>query len=380
MGKKVKKSTSSPDKPVFRIGIDFSILDRTQTGTSVYAWNLFQSLRKLDQDSCEFVALRAPKPLPRKNILTKFGNFFLELLWYTLLLPIHVRNSRIDLMHMPANTISPLPGIPQVCSIHDAHFLTNPQGRDPLWRLYARWTFRYAARHADRILCDSFAAREEVVELLGASPENIDIIYLGLPHRDSLPADAAKAAAHKPYILSVGATDPNKNFTSLLQAYTLLIEAEPSIDHRLLVAGPPGSEHPMLMKLIDEKGLGERVELLGRVSDSMLAALYENASLFVFPSLCEGFGFPPLEAMHHGVPVVASHAPCIPEILADASIYFDPNDIQDMREKMQALLSEPELSRKLSIAGKERARRFTWEKTAENTLAVYRSLLLEVNH
>ena len=166
-------------------------------------------------------------------------------------------------------------------------------------------------------------------------------------------------------------------YTTLFRS---LVEAEPSIDHRLLIAGPPGSDHPLLMKLIEDKGLGERVELLGRVSDSMLAALYENASLFVFPSLCEGFGFPPLEAMHHGVPVVASHAPCIPEILADAAIYFDPGDIRDMRDKMRTLLSEPGLSQKLSIAGKERARDFTWKKTAEKTLAVYRSLLPGANH
>lgn len=362
-------------KPRQRIGVDLSILDRTLTGTSVYAWNLFLALKGLAQDDFEFIPLRSPKPLPRKNLLTKFGNFFLEIFWLAILLPIKARRLNLDLVHMPANVISPVLSKPQVCSIHDVHFITNPEGRDPLWSMYARRAFRFSARNADKILCDSYSASEEVVKILGADPEKIEVIYLGLTRRISGAADKKEVARFKPYILSVGATDPNKNFKSLIEAYALLAEREPAFEHRLLIAGPPGSDHPALVKLVHEKDLEKRVELLGGVLDPMLAALYENASLFVYPSLCEGFGFPPLEAMHYGVPVLASHAPSIPEILGDAPLYFDPKNISEICEKILSLISDPELMKKHAVAGEKRAAQFSWEKTASDTIRVYHTLL-----
>lgn len=361
--------------PARKIGFDLSILDRTETGTSVYASNLFQALKDIDQTETEFVALRAPKPLPRKNLLTKFGNFFLEVMWLFVLLPVKARRQRLDLVHMPANAISPLLGVPQICSIHDAHFITNPEGRDPLWKLYAHWTFRFAARHADRILCDTNSAKDEIVRLLGADASNIEVVHLGLPHRDSSPQDAEAAVRLSPYILSVGATDPNKNLPALVSAFARLCHADAAFTHRLVLAGPPGRDHPRIIEQIRSENITGRVELLGRVSDSRLAALYENASLFVFPSFCEGFGFPPLEAMHAGVPVVASNAPCIPETLGEAAMYFNPHDVSEIVEGISGVLTDPGLRDRMIAEGQERSRMFTWEKTAHDTLAVYRSFL-----
>lgn len=369
----------SPDKPPYTIGIDLSILQRVKTGTSVYAESLYHALDSLDQDDFEFVSLHSPKPLPRKNLLTKFYNFFLDIIWLTVLLPIKVRTLHIDLLHMPANVISPFLRKPQICSIHDAHFLTNPQGRDPLWRLYASFSFRYAARHATRILCDSNHAKNEVVNFLGAKPEKVDVIPLGLPHRISRVSDNPAVSVFRPYILSVGATEPHKNFQSLVKAYAKLVNMNDACPYNLVLAGPPGHDHHAVEKLIQSRNIADKVKLLGLVSDSKLAALYENASLFVFPSLCEGFGFPPLEAMHHKVPVLASNSSCIPETLDKAALYFDPHDINEMAEKMHLILSNNNLREKLVQAGSLRAREFTWEKTAKKTLAIYR-LLLQQGH
>ena len=295
--------------------------------------------------------------------------------WLAILLPIKVRRLKINLVHMPANVISPVLRKPQVCSIHDVHFITNPEGRDALWRLYARWSFRFSARYADKILCDSHSASEEIVNKLGARPEKIKVIYLGLTHRTSKASDTREAARFKPYILSVGATDPNKNFKTLVEAYALLIEKEPAFQPLLILAGPPGRDHLSLQNMIREKGLENRVKLLGGVLDPMLASLYENASLFVYPSLCEGFGFPPLEAMHYGVPVLASRAPSIPEVLGDAAIFFNPKDSSEISDKILSLFSDPELMKKLAAAGVKRAARYSWEKTAADTINAYRSIL-----
>ncbi|MHB1270917.1 MAG: glycosyltransferase family 4 protein, partial [Thermoleophilia bacterium] len=215
----------------------------------------------------------------------------------------------------------------------------------------------------------------EIIHLLGAKPDTVEVVYPGIPDRKSAANDTVAAAARKPYILSVGATEPNKNFLSLLEAFSRLVQSDRSQGHRLVLAGPSGHDHPNLINFIQQQGLSDRVDLLGHVSDSMLAALYENASIFVFPSFCEGFGFPPLEAMHYGVPVAASNAPCIPEILGEVPLYFNPRNVSEMSEKMHMILSDPQLRQNIIKAGKARAREFTWENTAVKTLAVYTSLL-----
>ena len=362
-------------KTARKIGFDLSILDRSESGTSVYADSLFRAMQSLDLPEYEIIGLRAPRPLPRRNILTKLGNFLIEISWLFAILPVKARRLRLDLLHMPANAVSPTAGVPQVCSIHDAHFLTNPEDRDRLWLLYARFTFRYAARHARRIICDSNSARDEIVELLGAPPGNIEVIPLGLTHRDSSPEDSDAAARLKPYILTVSATEPNKNFSALIEAYHRLIREGRAEGHRLIIAGPPGRDQKRLENMIRERSLGDSVQFTGRVSDSRLAALYENASVFAFPSLCEGFGFPPLEAMHYGVPVVASNAPCIPETLGGAPVYFDPHDVESLSAGIGKVISDRDTRQSLIEAGLKRADEFTWEKTAARTVAVYQSLL-----
>jgi len=365
------------NKSLRRIGIDLSVLDRVKTGTSVYAECIYGALKNLSPDDIEFVPLKAPRPMRRKNILTKIVNLGIEVTWLTAILPFRARRLHLDLVHFPANIISPTMRIPQVCTIHDAHFLTYPQGRDPLWSIYAHWSFRYAARHADRIICDSNSGKDEIVNLLGAEPENIDVVYLGLPNRKSKPSDQEAAASLKPYILSVGATDPNKNLPAAVRAFARLLRADQHAGHKLVIAGPPGRDQPLLESIIREENIGDHVRLLGRVSDSMLAALYENASLFVFPSFCEGFGFPPLEAMSFGIPVVASHAPCIPETLGDAALYFDPYDIEEFTARIHDVLSDPKLHDRLASTGLERSSKFQWSKTAASTVDIYRNSLLE---
>lgn len=359
-----------------RIGFDLSILNRTDTGTTVYARKLFQSLQELEQEELEFIPLYAPKKLASKNPFIRPINFLLELSWLFLLLPVRARALHLDLIHLPANTISPvLRKIPQVCTIHDAHFMINPEGRDPVWRFYARRIFRYSAKHAGRIICGSNSARKEAIELLGADPDNIEVVYHGLVLRESAQADREQAAGLKPFILSVGATLPNKNFEALVKAYAKLYREGRTGGHRLILAGPPARGHQSLLETIASEQMEDHVSILGLVSDSLLAALYENASIFAFPSLCEGFGFPPLEAMHYGIPVAASTAPSIPEILGDAPVYFNPRDISEMAENIGMIISDHRLRDKLKQAGLARVKMFSWKESARKTMSIYRCLL-----
>ncbi|MBE0428971.1 MAG: glycosyltransferase family 4 protein [Thermoleophilia bacterium] len=340
----------------------------------MYARDLLEALHNLQPEDMEIVPLRAPKPFSRKSLATKFMNFWLEILWLNILLPLAVRKHKIDVLHMPANNIAPLVRIPQVCSIHDVHFMTNSKGRDPLWRTYARWHFRFAARHADKILCDTHMARTEIIELLGADEKKTEVINLGLPQREALEEDLRSVAELPPYILSVGAIATNKNFSSLVKAFSELVKSGKNGGHKLIIAGPPACGHSEVIDIIHQEGLTDKVTLTGKVSDSLLAALYQRASVFVFPSLAEGFGFPPLEAMHYGVPVAASTAPCIPETLGEAPLYFDPRDVAGMANAIHRLITDEKVRRQLISAGADMSRKYSWDKTARETWSAYRSL------
>lgn len=359
----------------YRIGLDMSILDRTQTGTSVYADNLLRALVRNAPATMEIISVRSPRPLSSRNILARAYNLALEIAWLLLLLPLQVRRKKIDLMHMPANAISPFARIPQVCTIHDAHFITNPAGRDPIWKLYARLTFSYAARHADRIICDTSMARDDVVSLLHADRSRTEVINLGITERQADATDIEKASRYQPYILAVGATAPNKNIETLLNAFIRLRRDNLDDGYKLIVAGPADRSHAALETLVAEERVTGSVLLLGRVTDSMLAALYSHASIFAFPSLSEGFGLPPLEAMHNHVPVTASNAPCIPETLGDAPLYFDPLDVQGLYDNLRRMIPDPALKEKLVSAGDRQAARYSWDRTALETIKVYESLL-----
>lgn len=352
-----------------------SILDRTQTGTSVYAVNLLRALEQKMPENMEIISIRSPRPLASRNVLARAYNLALEIAWLLLLLPLKARRLKLDLLHMPANSISPFARIPQVCTIHDAHFITNPAGRDPVWKLYARLTFSYAARHADRIICDTATARDEIVSILHADRGRTEVVNLGITERRADAADLEKTSRLQPYILTVGATAPNKNIETLVRSFIRLRRDGLHGGHKLVVAGPPDRSHAALEKIIEEARATDSVQLLGRVTDSMLAALYSNASIFAFPSLSEGFGLPPLEAMHNRVPVTASNAPCIPETLGDAPLYFDPLDVQGLYDNLRRIIAEDGLRDQLITAGKTQASRFSWDRTAAGTIKVYESLL-----
>lgn len=357
-----------------RIGFDMSILDRTQTGTSVYTEALFRALNNNAPEYMDIIGLRAPRPLASRNFFARGFNLALEIVWLMLLLPLQVRKKRIDVLHMPANVISPFVRVPQACTIHDAHFITNPEGRDPVWKLYARLTFRYAARHADVVINVTETARDQVIDLLGSDRSRSVVINHGITDRTAEAADLARTADLSPYILTVGATAPNKNIESLVKAFAQLHKAGDIHGYKLIVAGPQDRSHPALEEMVSIEGLANEVLLMGKVSDSRLAALYTNASLFVFPSLSEGFGLPPLEAMRHGVPVAASDAPCIPETLGDAALYFNPRDVSAIADAIRSIITDEAMQSDLRVAGTERASRFSWDRTASETINIYEKL------
>jgi glycosyltransferase involved in cell wall biosynthesis len=271
--------------------------------------------------------------------------------WSQLRLPAALARRRFDVLHVPGPRVPWLVRGKLVSTIHDLAFLKFPEMFVPAHRQRLEFFTRQAVRRSDRLIAVSECTKRDLQELLGT--ERVDVVHHGVDHEVFRP-DGPVTRRERPYILSVGALQPRKNFLTLIRAYRKL-----GRDVDLLIAGQRGWMYEEI-----EREAGNGVVLLGHVSDAELPALYRSAALVAMPSLYEGFGLPLLEAMACGAPVVASNASCFPEVCGDAAMLVEPDDWPDALA--QALDHPP--SREKSIA---RAAEFTWEKTAAQTLEVY---------
>jgi len=251
-----------------------------------------------------------------------------------------------------------------VVTIHDAAVIAAPAGYSLAYRLWHQNVCRRMAKTAERIFTNSNFSKSEIVKWYGASPEKISVTYLGSDHFSSLEADSSaltRFGISGKYALAVSSHNPNKNFHRVVEAMRPLNVS----GLKLVIAGGRDSR-----VYGETTRLSDGVHVLGYVSDPELKALYENAACFVFPSLYEGFGLPPLEAMSSGCPVVASRAGALPEIFDTTAFFCDPYRPDDIAAAIQRAIESPPAADQL----KEFARKFSWEKCARETLDVLKSL------
>jgi glycosyltransferase involved in cell wall biosynthesis len=234
-------------------------------------------------------------------------------------------------------------------------------------------------RRAERIIADSRATADDIVERYAVNPRRLRVVQLG-PGRSPVslpPGEAARLRARAgvaaPYLLSVATSQPHKNLGALIAALALARQREPGL--RLVLVGAAGTGDRALREAVAASGLGPAVTLAGRVDDPTLDALYEGALLFVYPSLQEGFGLPLLEAMQRGVPVLSSSAASLPEVGGDAVAYVDAARPVAIADALVALARDPDRRASMVAAGRRRLGEFSWDRAARETLAVYRELL-----
>lgn len=224
-----------------------------------------------------------------------------------------------------------------------------------------------AVRNADWVICISEHTRKDLIRLLTVPEEKTTVIHLANSLTENVHAPAITS---EPYLLYVGKRGGYKNFVSVLKAFA----GTPRINTQFkLVCFGGGRFTQEEQDMIASLGVVNRVETC-EGNDAMLANLYTYASAFAYPSLCEGFGIPPLEAMYYGCPVVASNVSSIPEVVGDAGLYFDPMSVDDISEKLQSVLSDTQLRALLISRGKKRVQEFSWEKCTAETLKVYERL------
>jgi len=265
-----------------------------------------------------------------------------------------------------------------VTTVHDFSFRLFPEAHPKDRIQYFEKNFSKNIRRSDRIITDSVYIKSEAEKLLGLPDNMITPVHLGVDHdvfknypREVLESCKREFGLPEKFILFVGTREPRKNLDGLLRAYAEL-PGQVRREFNLLLVGPRGWGESDRAARTE---LGNGVRVLNYVETSKLALIYNLASVFVYPSLYEGFGLPPLEAMACGCPVVVSRAASLPEVCADAACYVDPKDVQSIAEGIDKGLADEELRRSLIKRGRERARLFTWEKTAEKTLKVFNEVL-----
>lgn len=293
-------------------------------------------------------------------------------------LPLDLPAGPLDVFH-GTNFTLPATRARGVATIHDLAFLRFPDQVPPSFRaLYERLS-RDAAARADVVVGDSDCTSRDVVELLGVEPSRVRTVYPGVSPAFLAPGDRERDAASlsakyrlpERYVLFVGSTHPRKNLARLLDAFARIRRDVP---HRLVLVGDPGFGHAEVQERIAKLGLADSVALPGYVPDEDLPALYRCADALAFPSCWEGFGLPVVEAFATGCPVLTSDVSCLPEVAGDAAVLVDPTSSDSIADGLLRVLTDEGLRARLVAAGRERVKRFTWEKAAGEHLALYRSL------
>lgn len=371
-----------------RIGIDYTAAVHQRAGIGRYTRSLVKALARLDKEN-EYILLVAGRPKEGTAFPPNFEIRYLPLshhwttiLWQRLRLPLSADlfTGPVDLFHSPDYVFPPLRRGKRVLTIHDLSFLRYPEGAPPGLRWYLTQAVPRSISQADLVLAVSRSTKRDLIELLEVEADRVEVLYEGVEERfhpldeEALVAVRGRYSLDFPFILTVGTLEPRKNHVGLLQAYSLLKRRHLP---QLVIAGDKGWLYEGIFQEVERLGLEERVLFLGYVPEEDLPALYNLADLFVYPSLYEGFGLPPLEAMACGTPVVVSDTSSLPEVVGDGALLVPPRDVEALGEAMEKVLSDPPLREELRRKGLERAKRFRWGEAAKRLLALYERVVEE---
>ncbi|MCI0514058.1 glycosyltransferase family 4 protein, partial [candidate division KSB1 bacterium] len=292
-----------------------------------------------------------------------------------------VKKHQLDLFHSPISYLPFRMPIPAIVTIHDLRSFHERSYYTPWRGAFLNYVIRRSAHQAKKIIAISDFTRKDILNTLPLPPEKVVRIYEGFDptpfqvgySETQLQEIRARYRLPELYILSVGHLEPRKNFLRLIKAFHDL-RTRTKIPHHLVIVGRENWQFKAFYELVAQLGLKNVVHFTGFVAPDDLAAIYQQAAVFVLPSLFEGFGFPPLESMAAGTAVVCSNSASIPEICQDAALYFDPYQIEDMSAKIGQVLNHALLRQNLIVKGYQNIRRFSWQQCARETAALYQEI------
>ena len=369
-----------------RIAIDARKLHDFGIGT--YVRNLLRQLGRQDTSN-EFVvfcreadcdAIEAFGPRFRA-VAEKAGAYTIR---EQFALPIALRRESAELFHAPHYVLPPMTPCRSVVTIHDCIHLRFPQYLpNKLGYAYARAQMWTATHKAARVITVSEASKRDILRYFHVPESRIDVIYNAIDDRfwegpgdDEIARVRERYRLTDPFVLYAGNIKPHKNLERLIEAFNLLRQDQPTLSNvQLLIIGDEISKYATLRRTVHRHKLHKHVRFFGFVPDQTLAALYRLADVFVFPSLYEGFGLPPLEAMASGTPVITSNVSSLPEVVGDAALMIDPYEPAAIADAMREVLTNADLRVDLRRRGLARAREFSWERSVARVREIYREVM-----
>jgi glycosyltransferase involved in cell wall biosynthesis len=371
-----------------RIGIDARMYSTEFTGIGRYVYELVKHLAEVD-DKNEYVLFMNPTEYEKfdppnrrfKKVLVKAKHYSIrEQLGYLRAL----RKAKLDLMHFTHFNAPIFYRRPSIVTIHDLtlSFFPGKKMNSAFYRMAYNLVLKSAVRNAKKVIAVSENTKADLMDIAGTASSKIEVVYEGVGEEFGPRGDKEfQEDVHRKYnitrdfLLYTGVWRGHKNLVNLIRAFALLREGPESFDLQLVITGEEDPYYPEVKRTVKELGLEHHVIYTGMVPEKELVALYQTATAYVFPSLYEGFGLPPLEAMRCGTPVIASKSSCIPEICGEASaLYFDPYDPQDICNSIQKVLLDENLRKELRECGLKHSLKFSWEKMAKKTLELYNSI------
>jgi glycosyltransferase involved in cell wall biosynthesis len=363
-----------------RIGIDARKLHDFGVGT--YIRNLLRQLARRDRQT-DYVLLAHPEHLAElatlgpnfRTVRSRAGHYSLA---EQLTVPVALWREGVTLFHAPHYVLPPLVACRSVVTIHDCIHLMFPQYLPNRAALaYARSSIGLAARRATRVLTVSESSKRDILRFVDVPPEKIHVIYNAYDERFAAepPEEAVvrvreRYQLHDPFVLYAGNVKPHKNLERLIEAFHLVRHR--GLDQlKLVLIGDDISKYTALRRAVHRHQLHKYVRFLGYMPEETLAVMYRLAGVFVFPSLYEGFGLPPLEAMASGTPVVTSSVSSLPEVAGDAAVLVDPYDAGAIADGIHDVLTNPTLRDELRRRGRERANLFSWEQSVRRVRDIY---------
>lgn len=373
-----------------KIGIDARFYGPIGKGLGRYTQKLIEHLEKIDKKNEYVIFLRKENfndYIPKNP---RFRKVLADIHWYTLEEQIYIPKilfkERLDLMHFPHFNVPILYTRPFVLTLHDLILLRYPTVRATTRSALTYWIKFFAYRlllrvvllRSRHIVTVSNFTKHDIVQHFKVKKERVSVTYEAASVLDRSCKTSSvdnegilqRYGILKPYALYVGNAYPHKNLERLIRAFM----CTSLTDTQLVLVGKTDHFYERVKNEVTPDWQ-TKIVFTGHVSDSELERLYANTRLYVFPSLYEGFGLPPLEAMMRGVPVVSSDRSSMPEILGDAALYFNPEDESDMQEKLTQAFFDDRIRRTLVTAGRHRVKQYSWKKMAEETLLIYKKYL-----
>ncbi len=367
-----------------RIGLNAQLLslsgDYRAAGITWYIYNLLAHLPPSDHRYIAFLGERKAEGLfPQVDLRFSrlpAGTPLARILWEQAVLPFQLKKEGVDLIHSLAFVQPLFTSCPGVVTVYDLSFLLFPEGFNPWKRLYLRYMTPYSAQRSRRVIALSQSTKNDLKRLLGIPEEKIEVIPCGVDSRfrplngNLISQFRQKRTLPERMILFVGTIERRKNVSLLLEAYA---QIKRYIPHALVLAGARGWGADGILAQAEKSNAD--VIFAGYVEQEELPLWYNAADLLAYPSLYEGFGLPPLEAMASGTPVLTSITSSLPEVVGDAAILIDPQNADEIARAMLKVLQDKGLQEEMRKRGLERAKRFTWQGAAEETVRVYEEVM-----